>query len=96
MEQSLVKREGFKRELLCNASQSRTMEEGFSCLVKQECIVCFSDLYLSATGCTCSPEKYSCLEHSKQLCTCPWSSRLFFFRNDIRDLNRIIEALEGK
>ncbi|XP_023745545.1 putative lysine-specific demethylase JMJ16 [Lactuca sativa] len=93
---SLVKREGFKRELLCNASQSRTMEEGFSCLVKQECIVCFSDLYLSATGCACSPEKYSCLEHSKQLCTCPWSSRLFFFRNDIRDLNRIIEALEGK
>ncbi|KAI3514574.1 hypothetical protein L1887_13109 [Cichorium endivia] len=93
---SRVNHESFKREFLCNASQSRMMEEGISSLVKRECIVCFSDLYLSAVGCTCSPEKYSCLEHSKQLCTCPWSSRFFLLRHHIHELNLLIEALEGK
>nr|GEV39340.1 putative lysine-specific demethylase JMJ16 [Tanacetum cinerariifolium] len=93
---SRVRRESFKRESLCNGSQSREMEEDFGCSVKRECFLCFSDLYLSAAGCSCSPEKYSCLEHSKQICTCPWSSRFFLFRSSIGELNLLIDALNGK
>lgn len=93
---SRVRRESFQREFLCNASMSRKMEEDFGCSVKKECIVCFYDLYLSAAGCSCSPDKYSCLEHSKQLCMCPWSSRFFLFRHDISELNLLINTLEGK
>ncbi|KAI3801081.1 hypothetical protein L1987_29182 [Smallanthus sonchifolius] len=93
---SRVRQEGFKMEFLCNVSQSRKMEEDFGCTVKRECIVCFYDLYLSAAGCPCSPDKYSCLEHSKQICTCPWSSRFFLFRYDIAELNLLIDTLEGK
>lgn len=93
---SRVRQENFKRELLCNASQSRKMEEDFGCSVKRECFICFYDLYLSAAGCPCSPDKYSCLEHSKQICTCAWSSRFFLFRYDIAELNLLIKTLEGK
>ncbi|KAL8236349.1 hypothetical protein R6Q59_017430 [Mikania micrantha] len=93
---SRVWHEGFKREFLCNASQSRRMEEDFGCLVKRECIVCLYDLYLSAAGCPCSPDRYSCPEHSKQICTCPWSSRFFLFRHDIGELNLLVDTLEGK
>ncbi|GJV44104.1 putative lysine-specific demethylase JMJ16 isoform X2 [Tanacetum coccineum] len=93
---SRVRRESFKRESLCNGSQSREMEEDFGCSVKRECFLCFSDLYLSAAGCSCSPDKYSCLEHSKQICTCPWSSRFFLFRSSIGELNLLIDTLNGK
>ncbi|KAF5810523.1 putative transcription factor & chromatin remodeling JUMONJI family [Helianthus annuus] len=93
---SRVRQESIKREFLCDASQSRKMEEGFGCSVKRECGVCFYDLYLSAAGCACSPDKYSCLEHSKQICTCPWSSRFFLFRYEISELNLLIDTLEGK
>ncbi|XP_071721603.1 putative lysine-specific demethylase JMJ16 isoform X2 [Rutidosis leptorrhynchoides] len=92
---SRLRLETVKRELSCSASQSRKMDDDFGCSVKRECIVCFCDLYLSAAGCTCSPKKYSCLEHSKQICTCPWSSRFFLFRDDISELNLLINALEG-
>lgn len=93
---SRLRLETIKRELLCNASQSRKMVEDFGCSVKRECFVCFYDLYLSAAGCPCSPEKYSCLEHSKQICTCPWSSRFFLYRDDIGELNLLIDTLVGK
>ncbi|KAK9055702.1 hypothetical protein SSX86_026787 [Deinandra increscens subsp. villosa] len=94
---SRVRQEGFKREFLC-ASQSSKMKmaEDFGCSVKRECIVCFYDLYLSAAGCSCSPDKYSCLEHSNQICACPWSSRFFLFRYDIGELNLLVDTLEGK
>ncbi|XP_024973658.1 putative lysine-specific demethylase JMJ16 isoform X1 [Cynara cardunculus var. scolymus] len=93
---SRVKRESLRREFLCTASQSRMMEKEFGSTVKKECIVCYYDLYLSATACLCSLDRYTCLEHSKQLCSCPWSSRMFLFRYNIDELNLLIEALEGK
>lgn len=91
-----LKRERLKRELLCNGSQSRPMDQEFGCLVRRECMVCFNDLYLSAAGCPCSADKYSCLEHSKQICLCPWSSRFFLLRYDMGELNLLIDALEKK
>nr|XP_043622968.1 putative lysine-specific demethylase JMJ16 isoform X2 [Erigeron canadensis] len=93
---SRTRQESFRREFLCNASQSRKMEEDFGCTVKRECIICFYDLYFSAASCPCSPDKYSCLEHSKQICACPWSSRFFLFRYDIDELNRLIDTIEGE
>ncbi|PWA82010.1 transcription factor jumonji (jmj) family protein / zinc finger (C5HC2 type) family protein [Artemisia annua] len=93
---SRVRRESFKREFLCNGARSRKMEEDFGCSLKRECFLCFSDLYLSAAGCSCSPDKYSCLEHSKQICTCPWSSRFFLYRSSIDELNLLIDTLSGK
>nr|XP_043622971.1 putative lysine-specific demethylase JMJ16 isoform X5 [Erigeron canadensis] len=96
IEQSRTRQESFRREFLCNASQSRKMEEDFGCTVKRECIICFYDLYFSAASCPCSPDKYSCLEHSKQICACPWSSRFFLFRYDIDELNRLIDTIEGE
>ncbi|PWA99325.1 transcription factor jumonji (jmj) family protein / zinc finger (C5HC2 type) family protein [Artemisia annua] len=72
------------------------MEEDFGRSVKREGFMCFSDLYLSGAGCSCSPDKYSCLEHSKQICTCPWSSRFFLYRSIIDELNLLIGTLNGK
>ena len=72
------------------------MDKEFDSNVKKECIICYYDLYLSAVSCSCSPERYACLEHSKQVCSCPWSSRIFLFRHTIDELNLLIDALEGK
>ncbi|KAJ9543372.1 hypothetical protein OSB04_023079 [Centaurea solstitialis] len=93
---SRVKLEQMRREFLCTTSQSRMMDKEFGSIIKKECIVCYYDLYLSATSCLCSPERYTCLEHSKQLCSCPWSSRIFLFRYNIDELKLLIEALEGQ
>lgn len=94
---SRVQREHLRRKYLCNTSKSsRMMDKDFNSNVKKECIICYYDLYLSAVACSCSPERYACLEHSKQVCSCPWSSRIFLFRHTIDELNLLIDALEGK
>ncbi|KAL9317922.1 hypothetical protein ACSQ67_014439 [Phaseolus vulgaris] len=54
------------------------------------------DLHLSASGCRCSPDRYACLDHAKQFCSCSWDSRFFLFRYDVSELNILVEALEGK
>ncbi|XP_071718107.1 putative lysine-specific demethylase JMJ16 [Rutidosis leptorrhynchoides] len=93
---SRVKHEHLRREYFCNAAQSRIMDKHFCSLVKKECVVCYYDLYLSAASCSCCPERNTCLEHSKQLCLCPWSSRIFMFRYTMDELNLLVNALEGK
>lgn len=73
------------------------MENGFDATSERECSVCFFDLHLSAAGCHhCSPDKYACLNHAKQLCSCAWGAKFFLFRYDITELNILVEALEGK
>lgn len=62
---------------------------------KKECCVCFYDLYLSFAACSCSPNRYSCLRHVKQLCSCGWNSKQFHLRYEITELNLLVEALEG-
>lgn len=70
------------------------MKNNFDSTIKRECSICFYDLHLSAAGCPCSPDKYSCLQHAKQLCMCAWSDRYFLFRYKIIELNVLVEALQ--
>ncbi|XP_050381077.1 putative lysine-specific demethylase JMJ16 [Argentina anserina] len=92
-----VEMERVKREFLCNSSQALKMESNFDATSERECSICFFDLHLSAVGChQCSPDRYACLNHAKQFCSCAWSSKFFLFRYDIDELNILLEALEGK
>uniref|UniRef100_A0A164ZCB1 JmjC domain-containing protein n=1 Tax=Daucus carota subsp. sativus TaxID=79200 RepID=A0A164ZCB1_DAUCS len=92
-----VEMEQVRRDFLCKSTQSLKMENGFDATSERECSVCFFDLHLSAAGCHhCSPDKYACLNHAKQLCSCSWGAKFFLFRYDITELNILVEALEGK
>lgn len=94
--QSRVEIERMRREFLCSSSQAMKMENSFDAVSERECSICFFDLHLSAAGCHCSPDKYACLNHTKQLCPCAWGDKFFLFRYDISELNILVEALEGK
>lgn len=84
-------------EYLSSASQARKMDESFDDSDKKwECITCCCDLYLSAASCPCNPNRFSCLRHSKHLCSCPWSDKIFLFRYLISELEILVEAVEGK
>lgn len=72
------------------------MSKNFDAAHKKECTVCLYDLHFSAAGCQCNPNKFSCLDHAKQLCSCPWSDRFFLFRYEMSELDLLLEALEGK
>ncbi|KAI4324609.1 hypothetical protein MLD38_030080 [Melastoma candidum] len=91
-----VKWESLRKEYLCNPYNVRTMDKSFDTNRKRECVVCFCDLHLSAVGCPCSDDRFSCLSHSKQLCSCGWHAKFFLFRYDIGQLKTLEEALEGR
>ncbi|KAL3644975.1 hypothetical protein CASFOL_010155 [Castilleja foliolosa] len=91
---SRVRNEGIRRSHLCDMELSSALDD-LGVTTKLECTICSYDLYLSAVSCSCSPNTYSCLRHAKQLCSCPWSSKHFFFRYEITELNLLVEALEG-
>ncbi|CAI9759864.1 unnamed protein product [Fraxinus pennsylvanica] len=92
-----VEMERVRREFLSKSSQALKMENSFDAYSERECSICLFDLHLSAAGCHhCSPDKYACLNHAKQLCSCSWSAKFFLFRYDINELNLLVEALEGK
>ncbi|KAK6259948.1 hypothetical protein SCA6_014422 [Theobroma cacao] len=93
---SRVKQEGTRREYLCPTSQTKRMDKNFNATGKRECSICFFDLYLSAAQCPCSSDRYSCLNHAKQLCFCTWTEKIFLYHYDISELNILVEALEGK
>lgn len=81
---------------MCASLESRKMEDDFCATAKRECPICYYDLYLSAIGCTCSPQKYTCLLHAKQLCSCAWREKYLLIRYEIDELNIMVEALDGK
>ncbi|XP_043691747.1 lysine-specific demethylase JMJ703-like isoform X2 [Telopea speciosissima] len=91
-----VDMERTRREYLCTSSQSTKMDTSFDATSERECIICLYDLHLSAAGCHCSPDRYACMNHAKQLCSCAWSDKFFLFRYEISELNVLVEALEGK
>ncbi|KAG9160849.1 hypothetical protein Leryth_008674 [Lithospermum erythrorhizon] len=92
-----VKMEQESRDLLGDSPKALKMESSFDATNERECSVCYFDLHLSAAGClNCSPDKYACLNHAKQLCSCSWGSKFFLFRYDFNELNMLVEALEGK
>ncbi|KAM0871709.1 hypothetical protein ACQ4PT_039196 [Festuca glaucescens] len=84
-----------QRQNLCSPSQSRKMDAEFDS-TDRECAFCYYDLHLSASGCPCCPEKYVCLLHAKQLCSCEWDKRFFLFRYDVNELSILADALGGK
>ncbi|KAJ7969241.1 lysine-specific demethylase JMJ18-like [Quillaja saponaria] len=63
---------------------------------ERECFSCFYDLHLSASGCECSPDCYSCLRHSNLLCSCGVDRRFVLLRYSINELNTLVQALEGE
>ncbi|KAK7269048.1 hypothetical protein RIF29_21763 [Crotalaria pallida] len=91
-----VEMERARREFLCSSSKAYKMESSFDATSERECIICLFDLHLSAAGCRCSPDRYACLDHAKQFCSCSWDSKFYLFRYDISELNILVEALEGK
>ncbi|KAK9061393.1 hypothetical protein SSX86_018574 [Deinandra increscens subsp. villosa] len=92
-----VEIERVRRDFLCKTSQALEMDASFDAASERECSVCYFDLHLSAAGChNCSPDKYSCLNHAKQFCSCALGAKFFLFRYDIKDLAILVEALEGK
>ncbi|KAK1421161.1 hypothetical protein QVD17_23298 [Tagetes erecta] len=92
-----VEIERVRRDFLCHASQALKMEASFDATSERECSVCYFDLHLSAAGChNCSPDKYSCLNHTKQFCSCASGAKFFLLRHEIKDLSLLVEALEGK
>ncbi|CAD6241795.1 unnamed protein product [Miscanthus lutarioriparius] len=84
-----------QRQNICSPSQSRKMDAEFDS-TERECALCYYDLHLSASGCPCCPEKYTCLVHAKELCSCDWDKRFFLFRYDVNELNLLADALGGK
>ncbi|KAJ0966496.1 hypothetical protein J5N97_023413 [Dioscorea zingiberensis] len=91
-----IELERLGREYLCCSSQSRKMTDSFIANTERECVVCHYDLHLTAVGCLCSPDRFTCLIHAKELCSCPWKTRFFLFRYEISELNVLVDALEGK
>ncbi|KAG7984750.1 hypothetical protein I3843_04G177000 [Carya illinoinensis] len=93
---SRIKCEGITRKYLCKSLEKRKMSKDFDATSKRQCTVCFSDLHFSAAGCQCNPNKFSCLNHAKQFCSCSWSEKFFLFRYEMNELELLVEALEGK
>ncbi|KAI4299978.1 hypothetical protein L6164_033398 [Bauhinia variegata] len=72
------------------------MERSFDKETDRECFSCSYDLHLSATGCECSHNRYSCLRHSKLFCSCGMDKRFVLLRYTLDELNLLVEALEGE
>ncbi|KAJ4834158.1 hypothetical protein Tsubulata_008141 [Turnera subulata] len=91
-----VEMERVRRELLSSSSRAMKMASSFDATCERECTICLFDLHLSAAGCGCSPDKYACLNHAKQLCSCASGTKYVLYRYDISELDILVEALEGK
>ncbi|RDY06595.1 putative lysine-specific demethylase JMJ14 [Mucuna pruriens] len=72
------------------------MNSDFDLYQERECFSCFYDLHLSAVGCECSPDRYSCLKHANMFCSCGMEKRFVLLRYTLNDLNKLVEALEGE
>lgn len=72
------------------------MDESFDSSCKRECSICLRDLFLSAVGCSCSDDKFVCLDHTRKLCSCPWTDKVLLYRYEISELEVLHQALHGK
>lgn len=72
------------------------MDSDFDLFEERECFSCFYDLHLSAVGCKCSPDSYSCLRHSNLFCSCDMNKKFVLLRYTMNELSTLAEALEGK
>ncbi|CAN6913368.1 hypothetical protein HID58_041226 [Brassica napus] len=71
------------------------MEGDFDIKRERECFLCFYDLHLSASSCKCSPNRFACLTHAKDLCSCESKGRFVLLRHTLDELRSLVRALEG-
>lgn len=90
-----VEMEKERRETLTIGIETKKMDRDFDSSDERECVFCFYDLHLSAAGCLCSSDRFTCLSHGKLLCSCDLNKRFYLFRYDIIELDTLLKALEG-
>ncbi|KAG7616716.1 FY-rich C-terminal [Arabidopsis thaliana x Arabidopsis arenosa] len=73
----------------------RKMEGDFDNKRERECFLCFYDLHMSASSCKCSPNRFACLIHAKDLCSCESKDRYILIRHTLDELWALVRALEG-
>ena len=93
--QTRVKMEEERMNCLPTLMKVQKMENEIDCKSERECYACFYDLYLSSTSCKCSPDRFSCLKHASNFCSCPVDDRCVLFRYSINELHTLVGALEG-
>ncbi|KAF8115033.1 hypothetical protein N665_0030s0080 [Sinapis alba] len=71
------------------------MEGDFDIKRERECFMCFYDLHMSASSCKCSPNRFACLTHAKNLCSCESKERFILLRYTLVELRSLVRALEG-
>ncbi|EOA18917.1 hypothetical protein CARUB_v10007549mg, partial [Capsella rubella] len=71
------------------------MEGDFDIKRERECFLCFYDLHMSASSCKCSPNRFACLTHAKDLCSCESKERFVLIRHTLDELRSLVRALEG-
>uniref|UniRef100_A0A1J3FEE0 Putative lysine-specific demethylase JMJ14 n=1 Tax=Noccaea caerulescens TaxID=107243 RepID=A0A1J3FEE0_NOCCA len=71
------------------------MEGNFDIKKERECFLCFYDLHMSASSCKCSPNRFACLTHAKDLCSCESKDRFVLLRHTLEELRSLVRALEG-
>lgn len=84
-----------RRECLSCPLRETKMDKTFDSENERECFSCSYDLHLAAAGCECSPNRFSCLIHAKELCACEPTRKFFLSRYSIDELNTLLKALEG-
>ena len=60
----------------------------------RECTICRYILHLSGVACTCNPDRPACLRHSAELCDCPNSNKVLFYRKSIAQLEGLVRSVE--
>lgn len=85
-----------RRDWLPSHLKILKMDNDFDTVEERECFSCFYDLHLSAVGCNCSPDSYSCLKHFKLFCSCEMDNRFVLVRYTMNELSTLVEALEGE
>ncbi|XP_020220706.1 lysine-specific demethylase JMJ18 [Cajanus cajan] len=91
-----IKMEEERLDCLPTHLKSLKMNSDFDLYKERECFSCFYDLHLSAMGCECSPDIYSCLRHVNLFCSCEMEKKFVLLRYTINDLNMLVGALEGE
>ncbi|KAL5053579.1 hypothetical protein RYX36_034261, partial [Vicia faba] len=85
-----------RRDWLPSHLKMLKMDNDFDSVEERECFSCFYDLHLSAVGCKCSPDSYSCLKHFNLFCSCEMNNRFVLVRYTMNELSTLVEALEGE
>ncbi|KAF1864452.1 hypothetical protein Lal_00021875 [Lupinus albus] len=91
-----IKMEEERLDCLATDIKLLKMDSDFDLYKERECFSCFYDLHLSAVGCECSPDRYSCLKHSNLFCSCGMDRRFVLLRYTTDELNKLVDALEGQ